>query len=394
MASGTTTIPATTTDRNMWNIWLVLFFCSFLYHGNAFNSVSLASNRIGFRANAVAWSKPFAVSRHTLYASPTNDKDNEEDEVNDETAPPPTTKTPSSNVSSSIDDEVVEKNDSDQDEQTAEEEPLTIEGSDTDDLTTNDLSSPVPDAEDESSKNSETKNQQRRNDLKRSLLQYGASYDRGYGASPIARRQVNDVIMELETLSQVTDVSMGIDDGAKTRDAETGEEIFVSPLAGSWRMIWTTAQDVLVLGASPLVTVGAIYQVFTPPIVTNIIDFLPRPQALLPPSMTMSNLLRAKVTTRASSRPNLPLRIGLDFEKVQLQPVELFGQSVQDTLPPFSVNLPRLSDQVLSAVVGNKDPNNRPGYFDVTYLDDEILIIRQNSPGGLFVLVKTPNSDP
>ena len=170
-------------------------------------------------------------------------------------------------------------------------------------------------------------------------------------------------------------------------------------LEGNWRMVWTTAQDVLVLNASPLVTVGAIYQVFTPPVITNIIDFVPRPQALLPPSMSLSffSMLRAKVKTRASPRTGRSMRIGLDFEMVQLQPVQLLGQSVMDTLPPVAVNLPnQISNAILNAFTGSSDPKdtNRPGYFDVTFLDDELLVIQQNQPGGIFVLVKTPNNDP
>ena len=41
-----------------------------------------------------------------------------------------------------------------------------------------------------------------------------------------------------------------------------------------------------------------------------------------------------------------------------------------------------------------KDDVDAPGYFDVEYLDDELLIIRQQAPGGRFVLVKVDNYDP
>lgn len=152
-------------------------------------------------------------------------------------------------------------------------------------------------------------------------------------------------------------------------------------------MIWTTAQDVLVLAASPVATVGAIYQVFEPPIVTNIIDFIPRAQALLPPSLAMKSLVRAKVTTRASFRTNYPNRVGLVFEKVALQPIELLGQPVASTLPPLGFDLPKLD-------IAGMNGDDGPGYFDVTYLDDEMLVIRQNAPGGLFVLTKVPDNDP
>ena len=216
-------------------------------------------------------------------------------------------------------------------------------------------------------------NREERQALKRTMLQLGASYDRGFGASPKARKDAESTIVALELLNQETWAAQGI----------LGNE--TSPLEGSWRMIWTNAQDVLVLGASPVATVGAIYQVFEPPVVTNIIDFIPRAQALLPPSMAMKSLVRAKVTTRASVRPNRPSRVGLVFEKVQLQPVELLGYQVN--LPPLGVDLPRIN-------LAGSNPEDGPGYFDVTFLDKEMLIIRQNTPGGLFVLVKVPNNDP
>jgi hypothetical protein len=216
-------------------------------------------------------------------------------------------------------------------------------------------------------------NRQEREALKRTMLQLGASYDRGFGASPKARKDAESTIVALELLNQETWAAQGI----------LGNE--TSPLAGNWRMIWTNAQDVLVLGASPVATIGAIYQVFEPPIVTNIIDFIPRVQALLPPSFAMKTLVRAEVTTRASVRPNRPNRVGLVFEKVQVKPVELLGQEVN--LPPLGFDLPKIN-------LAGSSSEDAPGYFDVTFLDEEMLIIRQNAPGGLFVLVKAPDNDP
>jgi len=218
------------------------------------------------------------------------------------------------------------------------------------------------------------KNREERQALKRTMLQLGASYDRGFGASPKARKEAESTIVALELLNQETWAAQGI----------SGNE--TSPLEGSWRMTWTNAQDVLLLGASPVATVGAIYQVFEPPVVTNIIDFIPRAQALLPPSMAMGSLVRAKVTTRASFRLNKPNRVGLVFEKVALQPVEILGQSVD--LPPLGFDLPQIA-----SIVGMTGDDG-PGYFDVTFLDEEMLIIRQNAPGGLFVLTKVPDNDP
>lgn len=212
--------------------------------------------------------------------------------------------------------------------------------------------------------------------LKKKLLQLGASFDRGFGASPKARQEVNKIIKELENLNKQTNAAEGIDGSSE------------SPLSGSWRMIWTSAVDVLALEASPIATVGAIYQLFDPPVVTNVIDFIPRVQSILPPSGVTSSLLRVQVRTKASKRYESDNRVGLVFENVKLQPMELIGMDVSG-LPPVSFDLPKIPGLELLY-----DPDSGPGYFDVSYLDDELLIIKQNDPGGIFALYKVEDSDP
>ena len=203
--------------------------------------------------------------------------------------------------------------------------------------------------------------------LKRDLLQLAASYDRGYGATKRANDQVESLISKLEAVNLETNASRGIEgDGT-------------SPIAGSWRMVWTTAADVLTLSANPLVTVGAIYQVFDPPTVTNIIDILPPYQTLLPAGQ-LGSVLRAKVTTRGYLPKNQDdlNKIGLEFQKVALEPVEFLGNDV-GFLPPLGFDLPKTPFE---------------GYFEVTFLDDELLVVKQNAPGGVFVLAKVDNFDP
>ena len=219
--------------------------------------------------------------------------------------------------------------------------------------------------------------------LKRKLVRLCAAYDRGFGATQRSKQSVAELIQQLEDYNRVTELQM------------TTATAAVSPLQGSWQMMWTTAQDVLVLNASPFSTVGAIYQVFDLPLVTNIIDLLPRIQAILP---TMNNNLetvfRAEVQTRATARTEeSPLRVGLEFEAVTIKPIQILGQPVDTDkkiggfLPPpvASFDLPKIP---------GTDPQTGPGYFDVTYLDEDLLIIQQNAPGGLFVLSKTEDYSP
>ncbi len=241
----------------------------------------------------------------------------------------------------------------------------------------------------------------RREVLKREILQLGASFDRGFGATVRAREEVDRVIASLEVLNPEDNPAFGIDGDNDT----VGGGGSPPPLEGNWRMVWTTAADVLILGLNPIVTVGAIYQLFTPPMVTNVIDFLPIFQPLLTssssPLQQAGSLLRAKVQTRASSRIGRPMRVGLVFESVRLEPVQLFGNDM-GFLPPLAFDLPRLPSFLVESVASTLRGENgaaassadAAGFFDVTYLDSELLIIRQNSPGGLFVLTRVENSDP
>ena len=233
-------------------------------------------------------------------------------------------------------------------------------------------------------------------ELKRELYQLAASFDRGFAATPKARNEANEIIEQLAAINPTKHAAAGIDGD------DVGEDDV--PLRAIWRMIWTSAFDVVSLGASPIAAPSAIYQVITdPPIATNIIDFIPRAQTFFPSSSVPSSLLRAEVTTRASSRSGAPNRVGLVFEGVKLQPLEFLGQKV-DNLPPLTVDLTwqqSLVEQVANFIPGledfssdGKDSKDSPGYFDVEYLDDELLIIRQQAPGGRFCLVKVDSYDP
>ena len=77
-------------------------------------------------------------------------------------------------------------------------------------------------------------------DLKRQLYQLAASYDRGFGATPKARSQADDILSQLADLNPTPFAANGI-------DGDGGEV----PLKAIWRMVWTSAFDVVSLGASP-----------------------------------------------------------------------------------------------------------------------------------------------
>lgn len=79
--------------------------------------------------------------------------------------------------------------------------------------------------------------------LKRELYQLAASYDRGFSATPRARAEANDIIEKLSALNPTTEASKGIDGHTNDKDNV--------PLRAIWRMVWTSALDVVSLGASP-----------------------------------------------------------------------------------------------------------------------------------------------
>jgi len=207
---------------------------------------------------------------------------------------------------------------------------------------------------------------------KLALLSLAASYDRGYGATPAARASAADLVDRLGALpSDGEDPARGAD-GSGT-----------APLSGVWRMVWTTAPDLLVLDANPLWAVGAVYQDCTAlPAVINVIDLVPRLRNLVPLSAGLpESRLRLEVTTRACVREEVG-RVGLDFESVRVRPMEVLGR-VADFLPRPKFDLPK---------VPLVDTSAGPGFFDILYLDDDMLITDQNAPGGIFVLVKVPEA--
>lgn len=223
--------------------------------------------------------------------------------------------------------------------------------------------------------------------LKQKLLTLSASYDRGYGATPSSRAEFESTINSLSKLNPTEDARLGVDQSSESSSA--------APLRGIWQMVYTTAQDVLLLNASPIFTIGAIYQVATElPKIINVIDLIPRVQALLPPNV-LPSLIRLEVTTRAQSRQSMVNRIGLNFETVQAQPKQILGVDTK-SLPALKFKLPSIGPDLAEKAIESLNLENveNPGYFDVLYLDEEILIIQQNAPGGLFVLVKSDSYDP
>ena len=56
-------------------------------------------------------------------------------------------------------------------------------------------------------------------------------------------------------------------------------------------------------------------------------------------------------------------------------------------LPTLNIPLPSLGSNA------GADDASSPAYFDVSYLDQELLFILQNQPGGAFVLVRETSDE-
>ena len=219
--------------------------------------------------------------------------------------------------------------------------------------------------------------------LKSKLFAACAAADRGFAASPADRAEIEALLDELSPLSPIEEPTRGIADGAAD-----------APLRKCWRLVYTSASDVSTLAANPLASLGGIYQDARElPVVTNVIDSFPRLLANLPPDAAsrLATTTRLRVQTRA--RPRSATRVGLSFERVGAEQLAVLGQAVPDWLPKPKVDLPQLGLDVQRRIfnVGDdedpRDAASNPAFFDVQFLDEELLVIRQGSPGGMFAAV-------
>ena len=219
--------------------------------------------------------------------------------------------------------------------------------------------------------------------LKSKLFAACAAADRGFAASPADRAEIEALLDELSPLSPIDEPTRGLAEGAAD-----------APLRKCWRLVYTSASDVSTLAANPLASLGGIYQDARElPVVVNVIDSFPRLLANLPPDAAsrLATTTRLRVQTRA--RPRSATRVGLSFERVGAEQLAILGQEVPDWLPRPAVDLPQLGLDVQRRIfnVGDdedpRDAASNPAFFDVMYLDDELLVIKQGSPGGMFAAV-------
>jgi len=246
--------------------------------------------------------------------------------------------------------------------------------------------------------------------LKQQLFARSAACDRGFGASRRDRDDINKLVESLKAIQQAqqTNPTRGLvpdnnNNNNNNNNAATIDE--AAPIQGVWRLVYTSALDVLSLAASPLSLLQGIYQVIDANTgnSVNVIDLAPRIQTLLPTFINdqLETSLRLKVFTQARRRSDT--RVGLRFLKVQAgllingaKPSWLPSSLFKGTLPQSALfdTLAPIVENIFGGGGGgggsqddssNSDSNTSPGFFDVLYLDEDTLIIAQNAPGGIFV---------
>ena len=234
------------------------------------------------------------------------------------------------------------------------------------------------------------KTTQERERLKSRLFAKSAACDRGFGASIKDREDIASIVEELSALSPEKVPTRGL---SPFRTAVKGSEMnemalaTEAPIVGAWQMIYTTAFDVLSLAASPLTLLQGIYQViYADGTSVNVIDLAPRIQVILPVQLqterNLTSTLRARVFTTAKARSDD--RIGLTFKRVAVSAFKFLSFDVSK-FPKFGVTFPTAS----TIGAGSDTTDNDPGYFDILYVDNDCLIIKQNAPGGIFVNIRS-----
>ena len=218
--------------------------------------------------------------------------------------------------------------------------------------------------------------------IKSDLFALAASCDRGFGASISDTKKAATLIEKLRILNPTEKPTINIypNNNNQTANATSGD--LAAPLEGVWKLVYTTAFDVVSLAASPLTLLQGIYQVISRDgRSANVIDIAPRLQAALPQFLVGEGLSTVRLIVGTASSARSDTRVGLSFKSIKVQPLSFLGRRTNvDFLPQFTSILPQ------AAILGGRDG---PGYFDILYLDYNCLIIAQNSPGGIFVNVRS-----
>lgn len=196
---------------------------------------------------------------------------------------------------------------------------------------------------------------------KNTLLSLCVGLNRGFNAREVERASISDLI------------------GKICASQPNGPECFTtesasSAIAGEWKLMYTTALDVLSIGINPFVEIGQIYQNvnFDGSQVNNIIEIQPKLAPVLN-RLIGSSLTRLTVTARGT--PEGRNRIRISFSGIRAEGVSILGKTLEP-IPEFLRDISVSFSSVSSA-----------GYFDTIYLDDDLRISTGTS-NSVFILCR------
>lgn len=210
--------------------------------------------------------------------------------------------------------------------------------------------------------------------LKKELFRIAAGLNRGINARENERARVLELVSGLEASV-----------GPLFSPCAAGQDGQAPVADGEWRLLFTTALDVLIVGTTPFAEVGQVYQNIYlsegEPSVVNVIELQPKLAAVLNP-LVGSSMTRLRVTAGASVENAQRIRIA--FARVEVEPVSLLGNQLSwlpDPLKQVGV------DFTTSLRGDGGDPTRSAGYFDTTFCDEDLRISRSNN-NDVFVLVR------
>ena len=130
------------------------------------------------------------------------------------------------------------------------------------------------------------------NSLKISIFSASAACDRGFAATPTERKKILNLVDKLKAFSPQSNPTFNFYPNNNSSD-----KCVEAPLSGIWRMVFTSAFDVLSLSSNPFTLIQGIYQdIKSTGEITNIIDIAPRIQTLFPQSISgAGSTIRAEV---------------------------------------------------------------------------------------------------
>eukprot|EP00904_Undaria_pinnatifida_P009657 jgi/Undpi1/5821/HiC_scaffold_2.g01095.m1 len=195
-------------------------------------------------------------------------------------------------------------------------------------------------------------------ELKGRLLKRAAGVNRGLNCREEEQKEFVDIIERLEAQNPNTTPNYGFSDGT-------------SILSGEWKLIFTSALDVLSLGLLPGIDVGQVFQNISEDgtEIANIVDLQPKAAPVFERFMGITS---ARLKVLAASSVEGDRRITLSFRSSQYSPQTLLGRDVSATLPPLKFSLPQIPGA---------------GWVDTTFIDDDIRVARAFG-GNLFVLAR------